>query len=145
MQDHTERFMKGPVYKPFTDKLLSLLSRENPIVSVNHYNFTASPASLPTEHEPTLEVFAISFSPPSEVDRVTAAMQPITQHWKDIGKNWTTAVALDDDPPRKLMYIAGWKSREAHFEAKKDPHFQAAIVEAKKLWKNVELFGHITP
>lgn len=41
------------------------------------------------------------------------------------------------------MYIVAWESVEEHKKIKMTPFFQEVFTESKKVWKNVELFGHV--
>ena len=142
MEDHTEKFSKSDSFKPFIQKLTSLLDPKKPVLAENHYALDLSPSKACTSQYPLLEILVVGLKEPSDTARIMQALKPDTDGWTKEGRNWSYAPALDKDVG-KLMIIVPWTSLEEHEEAAKG--MQKNVDKAKEIWEGIEFVGYINP
>ena len=137
-------FAKSEAYTPFLEDFNSLLALDKPLISMDHFAFTPSTANVITVKHPTLQLFAFTLESLSGFDSIQQAMAPLTEKWTTEGRDYSLQTAMDKDSA-KVMLVVGWESVKEHKVAKQDQVVHNAYFNIKKIIKNVDLFGHITP
>lgn len=145
MQDHTEGFMRAPVYEHFSNDLMGSLLDDKPIVYMSHFTFPKSPSQLASARHPTLQILQTSLSPDSTAEGALAAFEPVEEIWKSQDRQFVLAQALDEGMQDRTLCLVAWKDILEHKAAKQDPAYVNKFMPCKKHWKDIQLFGHITP
>lgn len=144
MEDHTKGFMLAPIYQHFNDLFTSLLD-DNPIVYMTHFTFPKSPSQLASALHPTLQILQTSLSSETNAEAALAEFRPVEEVYKTQDRQYVLAQALDEGMQDRTLCVVAWKDIAEHKAAKQDPAYVNKLMPCKKHWKDIQLFGHITP
>lgn len=144
MEDHTKGFMKAPIYEHFNELFTTLLE-DKPIVYMTHFTFPKSPSQLASARHPTLQILQTSISADSSAEQALAAFKPVEDIWKANDRQFVLAQALDEGMQDRTLCLVAWRDILEHKQAKQDPAYFNKFLPCKKYWKDIQLFGHITP
>lgn len=144
MEDHTKHFMESPSYPPFLNLLTSLLE-DNPIVYMTHFTFQTPPSELASALHPTLQILQTSISSDSNANDALSAFGPLEDAWKSLNHRYVITQAIDDGMKDRILMMVAWRDITEAKTTKQNESYRDKFIAPKKHWKDIQLFGHITP
>jgi hypothetical protein len=145
MEDHTQGFMHAPIYQEFNDRFTMPLLVDKPIIHMTHYEYLIPPSRLASARHPTLQILQTALAPDTTAEALMASLKPVEEVWKAQDRQYVIAQALDEDMKDRTMTMVAWKDVAEHKILKQDPNYLNKFIPCKKHWKDIQIFGHITP